>query len=579
MGDTSISTHVCSDRPHNPQPIGKDMMKMYIRGFDEGLEDIATYRLGGFHPVHLGDILNGRFEVVHKLGSGGYGIVWLCLDMQKNKWRAVKVMTAEHSAKGKDEKVTRHLRSKANSQTMIENHVAIPFENFWIEGPNGRHQCLVLPVLGCDVMTWRMDLPWVQEEPGDQAREICAQIALGLKFLHECGICHGDFRPANILMQVDGIDGLSKDEVLGVLGTPETRYFRDEQTDRSTTPRYCVIPMSENRWGKFLSPRVAIIDFGESFLIDKPNDRCGIPWDYAAPELLFDRKPGVGSDIWSLACTLYEVRSSRTFFGGGMAENDVFDAVAEFELALGPLPESYRSIWKDRGYGAWQDSEGDDGSDVEGSDAEGLDDDEGPDAEEEKLTADHRPGEKSLEEPVTWSSTDLAQERRERQAENGSQDMFQAIVGTERVIRQCDTGGPGELKVAGLPYHRYRYSKKETSELADLLKSMFTWNPEDRISAQEVVSHPWLNITSRRGKARGKDILTKSYCAHLILLVFALLLAFTSTLLMSYRHARPEERYTCLRSICQLDNEDIAGPQEIVPLDSHCRRSQSGGSL
>lgn len=45
-------------------------------------EDIFyMYRPGGFHPVHLGDLLDGRFEVVHKLGHGGHATVWLCQEL------------------------------------------------------------------------------------------------------------------------------------------------------------------------------------------------------------------------------------------------------------------------------------------------------------------------------------------------------------------------------------------------------------------------------------------------------------------------------------------------------------------
>src|SRR3569833_2601934 len=45
------------------------------------------YRPGGFHPVHIGDKLDEdtQFHVIHKLGHGGYGTVWLCRDATHNK--------------------------------------------------------------------------------------------------------------------------------------------------------------------------------------------------------------------------------------------------------------------------------------------------------------------------------------------------------------------------------------------------------------------------------------------------------------------------------------------------------------
>lgn len=35
------------------------------------------YHKGGFHPVHLGEIYNGKYKVLRKLGYGRYSTVWL----------------------------------------------------------------------------------------------------------------------------------------------------------------------------------------------------------------------------------------------------------------------------------------------------------------------------------------------------------------------------------------------------------------------------------------------------------------------------------------------------------------------
>ena len=63
---------------------------------DEGsVEDIARYRLGGYHPVKLGDCFSTfpakstnqscttlpRYRVLHKLGHGSFATVWLARDM------------------------------------------------------------------------------------------------------------------------------------------------------------------------------------------------------------------------------------------------------------------------------------------------------------------------------------------------------------------------------------------------------------------------------------------------------------------------------------------------------------------
>ena len=44
-------------------------------------EYVLGYRLGGFHPVCLGDTFqHGRYQIYHKLGWGGSSTVWLAKD-------------------------------------------------------------------------------------------------------------------------------------------------------------------------------------------------------------------------------------------------------------------------------------------------------------------------------------------------------------------------------------------------------------------------------------------------------------------------------------------------------------------
>ncbi|XP_064422371.1 SRSF protein kinase 3 isoform X3 [Latimeria chalumnae] len=57
----------------------------------EEQEDPAEYCPGGYHPVNVGDIFNGRYQVHCKLGWGYFSTVWLCQDRQKKRFVAVKV--------------------------------------------------------------------------------------------------------------------------------------------------------------------------------------------------------------------------------------------------------------------------------------------------------------------------------------------------------------------------------------------------------------------------------------------------------------------------------------------------------
>ena len=159
----------------------------YLDGINEGLERLGEYQPGGYHPIHLGDHLGAsdRYCVLHKLGHGGFGTVWLCRDTQDARYVAVKVMVGDVTpSQLHDLKLAGLDRSVPGAE-----HIATPLDHFSVEGPNGTHQCIVLPVLGPCVSP---DL-WIgmEKDPGLVLRKLAYQAAQAMDFLHKNGMCHG----------------------------------------------------------------------------------------------------------------------------------------------------------------------------------------------------------------------------------------------------------------------------------------------------------------------------------------------------------------------------------------------------
>lgn len=166
----------------------------------EELEDVEEYKPGGFHPVLVDELLcDGRFEVTHKLGQGGYATIWLCRDRQEDRWCALKIMASSQSSEeGGDLKIMKHFRERGiDRREAAAHHVIVPDEHFWIDGPNGRHLALITPLLGPSLSYWLE----YEHRTFEAMTSFCRQMARGLQFLHDNGICHGDFRPANILLK------------------------------------------------------------------------------------------------------------------------------------------------------------------------------------------------------------------------------------------------------------------------------------------------------------------------------------------------------------------------------------------
>jgi serine/threonine-protein kinase SRPK3 len=144
------------------------------------VEDVEHYRPNGFHPVALGDVYVERYRILHKLGCGGFSTVWLARDLQRPRNVALKVLSAEASEN--EVRTLKYLRSTANPH----RNICDLEDEFVIDGPNGRHQCLVMPACG----------PSIKKAPLDTLaevalRSIIRQIADGLSHLHTSGVCHG----------------------------------------------------------------------------------------------------------------------------------------------------------------------------------------------------------------------------------------------------------------------------------------------------------------------------------------------------------------------------------------------------
>lgn len=165
------------------------VMKMVYQ-WQEDVEDLEDYRHGGFHPTHLSDrYLDGRYEVVHKLGYGTYSTVWLAKDHVEVKFVALKILIACASSESNESKVLRALGS-GPSNHHGRNYVPTLFNEFAIDGPNGRHRCIVSEAVGCSVAQSK-DASTTWKFSANVARAISAQVLLGADYVHSCGIVHG----------------------------------------------------------------------------------------------------------------------------------------------------------------------------------------------------------------------------------------------------------------------------------------------------------------------------------------------------------------------------------------------------
>ncbi|KAI0152124.1 kinase-like domain-containing protein [Hypoxylon sp. NC0597] len=322
----------------------------YSAGDDvDYVEDREKYRPGGYHPIHLDDYIDPlkRFQVVHKLGWGASSTVWLCYDEKYRYYRSVKVMTAEQSIEKCQELQIIKALANVSRKELRDNYIAIPREHFWTEGPNGRHLCLVSDLLGPSLSKNSPDGTGIHTP--DFLTDLTFQVSKGLQYLHNKGICHGDLRPSNILMQ------LNKYSVMELTDHQLNRYLGRRQYEPLETlsgkdpkphgPEYLVLPVSLNKLERRCrTGKIAIVDFGDSFHCSNSPTLSRWHRQYAAPELLFtEALRGLPQDIWALACTIYEIKLQAQLFS---EYEDYTSLIRQMEVWFGPLPAEYRQLAK-----------------------------------------------------------------------------------------------------------------------------------------------------------------------------------------------------------------------------------------
>ena len=180
-------------------------------------------------PVARDDLLQDRYRIQERLGTGGMASVWRAEDEVLGRTVAVKVLDGKLA---EDE----HARVRLHEEARILARLSHPrVASVYDFGLVGDVPYLVMELVDGETLTsllreggldWRL------------AVRICAQVAEALDAAHELGLVHRDISPANILWTRGGVKVIDfglcastgdPEETDGLLGTPA--YMAPERID------------------------------------------------------------------------------------------------------------------------------------------------------------------------------------------------------------------------------------------------------------------------------------------------------------------------------------------------------------
>ena len=170
---TSTAISRCKDdaAEHNP----------FKYNWIDGAEAIERYKPGGYHPVMIGDVLHNRYQIVDKLGFGGYSTVWLAQDKHREEYVAVKVGIV--NSLSQEIKCLRALSASSAQPDQISS----PLDEFEVHGPNGTHPCYTMVPARCNLREASSNCLF----PLDVARALVGGLTMAIAHMHSCGYIHG----------------------------------------------------------------------------------------------------------------------------------------------------------------------------------------------------------------------------------------------------------------------------------------------------------------------------------------------------------------------------------------------------
>ncbi|PRH76331.1 serine/threonine protein kinase [Streptomyces solincola] len=159
-----------------------------------------------------GDVVDGRFTLVERLGSGGMGTVWRARDTVLQREVALKEVRYG-AGRDQDPAIRERVLREARALARISHPHVVTVHHVVDQGP---HPWIVMELLPNTSLQDRIAAGPI--DPAQAART-GRQVLSALRAAHAAGIRHRDVKPANVLLRADGSAVLTDFGIAAVQGS------------------------------------------------------------------------------------------------------------------------------------------------------------------------------------------------------------------------------------------------------------------------------------------------------------------------------------------------------------------------
>ncbi|HET8796948.1 MAG TPA: serine/threonine-protein kinase, partial [Thermoanaerobaculia bacterium] len=156
----------------------------------------CSERITQFQRTYSSRLLDGKYQIIDRLGVGGMGEIFKVRHIHLNELRVIKIMRPNVAS---DDQGLQRFLQEARTSTMIKHrNLAMLYDFAQLE--DGSYYMVWEFIDGTNIQKW---IAQNGSMPPRLTVEIAIQALTGLEHLHSMGLIHRDISPENIMLSQD----------------------------------------------------------------------------------------------------------------------------------------------------------------------------------------------------------------------------------------------------------------------------------------------------------------------------------------------------------------------------------------